>query len=162
MGQWEYKYPEQEGETATVSLALQSLFLSSPPLKIYGGPWGEMEECATAHSRAKSTLTASNAKHSHARLSVFKSCAFLFVLSFFCHLVPFSLALLSHMEKIKAFMVCREIYADAKLLFLFFYFERLPYLPTVKHHITQQLEIVLSFLYGYIFCTSSIGFLLTY
>lgn len=60
------------------------------------------------------------------------------------------------------FISCREICADAKLLFMFFYFERLPYLPTAKHHITQQLVIGLSFLYGHIFCTSSIGFLLTY
>lgn len=61
VGQWEYKYPEQEGATAMCHSPSSPCFCASPPLKIYGWPWRETEECATAHSRARSTLTASNA-----------------------------------------------------------------------------------------------------
>lgn len=57
-----YKYPEQEGETAMCHSPRSRCFSASPPLKIYGGPRGETGECATVHSRAKSTLSASNAK----------------------------------------------------------------------------------------------------
>lgn len=80
MGQWEYKYPEQEGETVMCHSPSSRCFSASPPLKIYGEPWGETEECATAHSRARSTLTDLNAAHTLSR-------ALLFVPSWCCHLV---------------------------------------------------------------------------
>lgn len=116
-----------------VSLALQSLLLSSPPLKIYGGPWGGMEECATAHSRAKSTLTASNANTQSCQ--AFRLHVLCIPVCSFIPLSPRSLFLsltFPMWRRSRHLFPCREMYADAKLLFMFFYFERLPYFPRCK------------------------------
>lgn len=161
VGQWEYKYPEQEGETAmchSPSSRCSSALLHLRFTAGRGERWRSVP-LPTQGQRAHWLPQMQNTVMPGFPSSrLVRSCLFLhsFVTSF-----PFLQPYFPVWRRSRHFILCREICADAKLLFMFFYFERLPYLPTAKHHITQQLEIGLSFLYGHIFCTSSIGFLLT-
>lgn len=122
MGQREYKYPEQEGETAMCHPPSSRCFSASPPLKIYGGPWGETEECATAHSRAKSTLTASNAKHSHARLSISCFLVYSFMMLSLC-LHPFLELISPYDEGQGAYVMTGNEYSSSQEFghFIFFF-----------------------------------------
>lgn len=109
-GQWRYKYLDQEGETKMCQSPSSVCFLVLLYLRFtgrHGERWmdwekeetREMEECVAAHSRAKSTLTASIAKRRvmsasslHFLLSLYSWLLFHFLVNLFFLFLPLAAA----------------------------------------------------------------------